>query len=225
MNNMKVWDQAALESFDGEDGGVGVVTQQEFIKAMESYGVPEDQAKIFFSGMKSAAGQKNEEGISFKKGLSDSEQNAIAKEFHKQATKLNAFQLKDNAINAPGAFEKIDTNGDGEINRQEFIEYVTEKMPGGDLIDREDAALYFDMLATIKGDPEAGEKAVITKDEWETKDSKGKSVTDVLQETATQLVENPPTSEEKYMKAMEKMIETLEEMIQKMQDNAMSFAI
>lgn len=215
------WTQADIVKWDksvaNEDGvRDGELTEDEYVKYAEEVSggkVAEDDARAYYRNMQEAAGMEegSDNPINFEH-LSRPEQIAVTEEFEHQARKLSAAERSETALDAPGTFDHIDTDGDGEINESEWGNYVRNDMPGGDLLSPEMIDDMFKVLANVPpGEPSTGH--TITKDEFNDT-SEGNSFSDVqMIQAATMDVVESPKSE------MELMIEALEELIAKMAED------
>jgi len=213
-SNMTDWTQSTVMGFDKESkggNGDGIITEDEFIKAAsEASGgqISEDTARNWFKDLHKASGS-DEEGINFKR-VPESKRNDIASFFERQGREISVTAKADNAINLPGAFEKMDEKGNGEVTKNEFRKYVSEKMPGGDLLGQADIDTMFKIFSG--GDNEEGGN-VITKDEFEntTVGDSGESFSELISRHVDELTYNPPSPEQKMIEAINQLIETLQQ--------------
>jgi hypothetical protein len=206
------WNQQDIidHSIKNGDDNHGSVSEEEYIAAaieMSEGQVTEDQARAWFNNTRNAAGQSNQEEITFSTIPADRKA-AVAEEFNGQANAISLAKKSGMALTEPGVFEHI-AGEDGEISKEEWNKYVRNEMPGGDLIPQEQVDSMFNMLA--RPDQDGSTKDTITKEEFLATADDGSKVIDKIQAHATNLSQSPPSETDKMLEALENLIKTLEQ--------------
>jgi len=199
--NDKDWSAESIMKFDDKNNTdhLQKVTEDEFIKgAVEASSgqVTEEEARAYFKELTADQNVKpGEEPVLTKESLQ-----GLAGTLQGQVQEQNDQIMAENSLMAPEMYAKFDSNGDGNVTKDEFIVGMREKIVNGADSKKLNDSQLGQMYDVMDGDGDASKA-----------DGKlGKEVFEKhapsLQDFLNKVANTPPTQEEKILRMFEKLM-------------------